>query len=101
MSFILLVPKLQLGNPSWCKALLCAKTGTPGGDIPFAKLELGAHMRPQAGAWGREETATSGTKIQLMVHGLEAGATILLIKELWWGVPILHDFLPLSIIGLG
>jgi hypothetical protein len=24
------------------------------GDIPFAKLELGAHMRPQAGAWGRE-----------------------------------------------
>jgi hypothetical protein len=41
--------QVQLGNESRSK--IC----TPGGDIPFAKLELGAHMRPQAGAWEREE----------------------------------------------
>jgi hypothetical protein len=72
-------PKLGLGiNESWHfltkslayinKAKLCQSMGFPsaawepeqksrqsGGYVPFAKLELGVQVRPQAGAWGREK----------------------------------------------
>jgi hypothetical protein len=36
------------------KLCFAQKTATPG-DIPLAKLELGAQVRSQAGAWEREE----------------------------------------------
>jgi len=51
----LLVPKLLLGNKIWCKALLCSKAGNPSVTFLIAKLELGAQVRPQSGAWGREK----------------------------------------------
>jgi hypothetical protein len=55
MFFYLLVPKLLLGNPFDCKALLCLAADNPAGNVPFAKLELGAQVRSQAGAWEREK----------------------------------------------
>ena len=53
---VLLVPKLLLGNLIGCKALLCLTAGNPDGNVPFAKQELGGQVRPQAGAWEREES---------------------------------------------
>jgi hypothetical protein len=61
MNIFFLVPKLQLGNLLSGQALLGSKAAFQV-DMLIAKLELGANMRPQAGAWGREGNRRLGVK---------------------------------------
>jgi hypothetical protein len=49
----ILVPKLLLGNPFGRKTLFCSESAYP--TLYSCQAELGLHLRPQAGAWGREE----------------------------------------------
>ena len=61
-------------EPAWLQSSALLKKRLLVGYIPLAKLELGVQVRPQAGAWEREEIVSSNSGEG--VEGPEADASI-------------------------